>query len=237
MATFVLIPGAGSDAWFWHLVEPELRVAGHDVVAVELPCEDDAAGLAEYTDAVVAAIADRAGRDDLVVVGHSMGALTAPLVCARVSVALLVLVAAMTPQPGETGAEWGANTGSGEARQRAADAGGWSVDDEVALYLHDVPADVVAASEAHQLGQSGRPFEDPWPLAAWPDVPTRFLLCRDDRCFPADLQRRVARERLGIVPDEMEGGHLPPLAHPEELSRRLLAYAAEVTGSPEARSR
>ena len=228
MATFVLIPGAGSDAWHWHLVEPALRAAGHDVVAVELPCEDDGAGLAEYTDAVVAAIGDRVDRGDLVVVGQSMGGLTAPLVCARVPVALLVLVAAMTPRPGETGDEWGTNTGSGEARRRAAAAEGWDVEDMDAMFLHDVPPDVVAASEGHQFEQSDRPFEDPWPLDAWPDVPTRFLLCRDDRCFPAELQRRVVRERLGIVPDEMVGGHLPALAHPEELSRRLLAYAAEV---------
>src|SRR6478752_4703969 len=69
MATFVLIPGAGSTAWYWHLVEPELRVRGHDVIAVTLPVDDDAAGLAEYTDAVIAAIEEQApGADDLVLV-------------------------------------------------------------------------------------------------------------------------------------------------------------------------
>src|SRR4029453_14887530 len=86
------------------------------------------------------------------------------------------------------------------------------------------PAAVQAESVAHLKDQSGTPFEKPWPLAAWPDVPTRFLLCRDDRFFPADFQRRVVRERLGIVPDEMDGGHLPALAHPHELVERLEAY-------------
>ena len=76
--------------------------------------------------------------------------------------------------------------------------------------------------------QSGTPFEKPWPLAAWPDVPTRFLLCRDDRFFPAEFQRRVVQERLGFTPDEMVGGHLPALAHPDELAARLLAYDAEL---------
>jgi hypothetical protein len=60
-------------------------------------------------------------------------------------------------------------------------------------------------------------------------VPTRFLLCRDDRFFPADFQRRVVRDRLGIVPDEMDGGHLPALARPRELVRRLEAYRAELS--------
>jgi hypothetical protein len=30
MATYVLIHGAGSDSWYWHLVTPLLRAHGHD---------------------------------------------------------------------------------------------------------------------------------------------------------------------------------------------------------------
>jgi pimeloyl-ACP methyl ester carboxylesterase len=97
--------------------------------------------------------------------------------------------------------------------------------DEVRLFLHDVPPEVAAESIHHIKNQSGRPFEDPWPLAAWPDVPTRFLLSRDDRFFPADFLRRVVPQRLGITPDEMDGGHLPALARPKELAQRLLDYA------------
>jgi pimeloyl-ACP methyl ester carboxylesterase len=41
LTTFVLIHGAGDSAWYWHLVEPELRKCGHDVVAMDLPCGDD----------------------------------------------------------------------------------------------------------------------------------------------------------------------------------------------------
>src|SRR4029453_7191176 len=100
MSTYVLIHGAGSDSWYWPLVEPELRVRGHDVVAPDLPCDDDAAGLREYTNAVVDALA---GHDtsDVVVVAQSLGAFTAPLVCERVPAGLIVLVAAMVPRSGE----------------------------------------------------------------------------------------------------------------------------------------
>ena len=58
MTTFVLIHGAGDVGWYWHLVEAELRARGHDTVAPDLPCEDDAAGLPEYADAVIEAIGD-----------------------------------------------------------------------------------------------------------------------------------------------------------------------------------
>jgi len=75
--------------------------------------------------------------------------------------------------------------------------------------------------------QSNTPWERPWPLAAWPAVPTRFLLCRDDRVFPAAFLRRVVRERLGIAPDEIDGGHYVALSRPRELADRLEAYRAE----------
>ena len=227
MATFVLIPGAGSDSWYWHLVAPELRARGHDVVAVDLPCDDDSAGLDEYADVVVDAIGDRR---DLVLVAQSMGAFTAPLVCERVPVELMVLVAAMVPRPGESPGDWWANTGHAQARREQAerDGRGTGDDDPAALFLHDLPPDVAAEAMTRGRNQSGTPFEKTWPLDRWPDVPTRFLLCRHDRFFPAAFQRRVVRERLGIVPDEMDGGHLPALAHPDDLAERLVAYAAEL---------
>jgi hypothetical protein len=58
-------------------------------------------------------------------------------------------------------------------------------------------------------------------------------LCRDDRFFPAEFQRRVVRERLGIVPDEMDGGHLPALSRSHELAQRLLRYLGEVELTPQ----
>src|SRR5215216_5833622 len=81
MATFALIHGGGGSAWDWHLVARELREDGHDPTAVDLPCEDASAGWWDYADAVVGAIGDRS---EVVVVGHSLGGFTAPLVCARI---------------------------------------------------------------------------------------------------------------------------------------------------------
>ncbi len=48
----------------------------------------------------------------------------------------------------------------------------------------------------------------------------------DDRLFPPGFLRRVARDRLGITPDEIDGGHTPALSRPHELADRLEAYAA-----------
>ena len=227
-STFALIHGAGDVGWYWHLVEAELRERGHDVVAPDLPCDDDAAGLAEYADAVVRAIGDRT---DPVVVAQSLGGFTAPLVCERVSVRLVVLVAPMIPDPNEAPVDYWSDT-------RYGDEGAEWYDDEIDMFYQDVPPEL--ASEALRRGrtQSEARMGEPSPLEAWPDVPTRVLLCRDDRLLPPGFVRRVAQERLGIVPDEMDGGHTPALSHPKELADRLEAYAAEmVTGLPSTNSR
>jgi pimeloyl-ACP methyl ester carboxylesterase len=221
MSTFVLIHGAGDVGWYWHLVEAELRRRGHDAVAPDLPCEDDAAGLPEYADAVVEAIGDRT---DLVVVAQSLGGFTAPLVCDRVPVKLLVLVAPMIPVPKEAPADYWANTRYGEEVQER-------YEDDVALFYHDVPPELASEALRRSRKQSETRLAEPSPLAAWPDVSTRVLLCRDDRLFPAAFVRRVARERLGIVPDEIEGGHTPALSRPKELAERLEAYASQANVS------
>jgi pimeloyl-ACP methyl ester carboxylesterase len=193
------------------------------VTAVDLPSSDDSASIAEYVDVVVASIGDRR---DIVLVAQSMGGFTAPLVAERVAVEMIVLVAGMVPNVGESPGDWWANTGQPDAQRLRAEEEGYSagMNDPVALFLHDVPAEVVTESAHHVHEQSATPFMAPWPGKGWPDVPTRFLLCRDDRLFPAAFQRRVVAERLGIVPDEIEGGHLPALARPRELAARLHDY-------------
>lgn len=216
MATYVLIHGAGADSWYWHLVAPELEVLGHEVVAPDLPCDDDAAGFPEYADTVVEAVGNH--RPPLVIVAQSLAGFTAPLVAERVPVEMMVLVAAMVPRPGESAGEWWANTGHVFPDPF----------DPVEVFCHDLPLELAAEAGSHMRVQSGRPFEKPWPLPAWPNVPTRFLLCRHDRFFPPEFQRRVVSERLGIVPDEIDGGHLPALGRPRELAQRLEVYRAGV---------
>jgi pimeloyl-ACP methyl ester carboxylesterase len=235
MATFVLIPGSGGTASYWHLVEPELQARGHRTIAVDLPAGDDDAGFGEYADAVVAAIDGAAadvGRhadERLVVVAQSMGGFTAPAVCERVPVSLLVLVNAMIPAAGETAGDWWDNTGAPAARREQDIRDGRSPDadfDLATYFFHDVPRSVADEAMATPQSQSDTAFADVGLDGAWPAVRTRVLSGRDDRFFPVDFQRRVAEARLGITPDVIPGGHLVALAQPAELAARLAAYAA-----------
>ena len=174
MSTFAFIHGAGDVGWYWHLVEAELRGRGHDTVAPDLPIEDDDAGLSAYADVLVDAVGDR---QDVVVVGQSFGGYIAPLVADRIGARLIVLVAGMVPSPGESAEEMFANTGW--QPEPLEDSSARSV------FYHDVPSGLIDEALAKERRQSDTPGSEPWPLPAWPDIPTRFALCTNDRFFPA----------------------------------------------------
>jgi pimeloyl-ACP methyl ester carboxylesterase len=211
-------------------VVPLLEAAGQQAVALDLPADDENAGLPEYADLAAAAASRDGGpgaSGGTVVVAQSLGGFTAPLVCDRVPVDLLVLLNAMIPVPGETAGDWWDHTGVTPARDAAAQAGGYPPGYDLETYfLHDVPPEIAAAGEPYQKPEAGIAFAQPCDIKEWPAVPTRVVAGRDDRFFPAAFQRRVARDRLGLGTDEVPGGHLAALSYPAELAGRLLAYLA-----------
>jgi len=219
--TFVLVPGAGGDSHYWHLVAPLL---GSDTVSVHLPAGDPDAGLAEYADAIVAAAG---GAREVTLVAQSLGGFSAPLAADRLDVRRLVLLNAMVPKPGETFNEWWGAVGQQEAFREYAEREGRDPDadfDERELFFHDVPPEVTESMYARgEPQQADRPCGEPWPLDAWPDVATSAITGRHDRFFPEPLQRAYLMDRLGIEPTVIDGGHLVALSNPKGLADVLLA--------------
>jgi pimeloyl-ACP methyl ester carboxylesterase len=219
--SFVLVPGAGGNAGYWQLVQPLIREAGFSSTAVTLP-NWPGATFSDHADAIVAAAG---APNDVTLVAQSMGAFSAPLTCERLPVAQLLLVNAMIPAPGETAGEWWGNTGQAEAMRandlregRDADAGF----DAQTHFLHDIPPDVLTLLSSADEPPADSLFETAFALNRWPDVPTAVIAGRDDRFFPYEFQRRVAKERLGLDAEQLPGGHLLALSQPEALARRLL---------------
>ena len=220
MTSFVLIPGAGGAAWVWHRVVAELSDRGHDAVAVQLPADDESAGLHEYADIVVATANGRRGA---VVVAQSLGAFTAPLAAEGLHASHVVLVNAMVPLPGETAGAWWGNVDSEQARLVAAERGGWTTEIDLETYFgHDVPPEVWATGAAEQRNEADRAFTDPCDFTAWP-APVSAIAGRDDRFFPVEFQQKLARERLGVDAIVVPGGHLAALSHPVEMTDALLS--------------
>ena len=99
MATFALVHGAWHGAWCWERLSPQLEDAGHRVLAVDLPARDPTAGLTRYAELTADALGDA---DDVVVVGHSLGAGSIPIVATLRPVRHLVFLCGLLPEPGKS---------------------------------------------------------------------------------------------------------------------------------------
>jgi pimeloyl-ACP methyl ester carboxylesterase len=231
MPTFVLIPGAGGNESYWSLLVPELQRRGHAAVPVDIVEDDPELGLAGFAATVEAAMA---GYDDVVLVAQSLGGFTAPMV--RTPVRMIVLLNAMIPRPGETPGDWWGNTDSAAARRAADEAAGRDPEFDLERhFLHDLSEDARAALFT---GPPREPADaamgQPCEFERWPDVPIKVLIGRDDRFFPAEFQRRVAADRLGLEVDEIPGGHLVAVSNPAAVADRLVGYLGDLDRSPAA---
>jgi pimeloyl-ACP methyl ester carboxylesterase len=227
MAHFLLLHGACHGGWCWSAVAEILRAAGHETSAPDLPCEDLAAGLSESTDVAVASL--RGAVDDVVVVGHSLGALVVPLVAHRLPVRRMTMLAGIVGAPRAslkslaaedadrdlplTGADLETDA---EGRFRFSVAGARRV-------LYEDCAPEVAEAAIARLRYQRSMWTEVADFDAWPDVETVSIICAEDRVVNPTWSKRVARERLGIEAVELPGGHSPFLARPEALVDVLLA--------------
>ena len=133
----------------------------------------------------------------------------------------------MIPAAGESPAQWWDHTGYKDAAEHQAklDGGQTGHDDPLVTYYNGVPHPLAQeAMKRGGRGESSAVYNTPWPLDSWPDVPTKFILGKDDHFFPAAFMRRLATERLGTVADEIPGCHCAALSHPKELSNLLVSY-------------
>jgi pimeloyl-ACP methyl ester carboxylesterase len=198
---------------------------------MDLPCDDVAAGCSEYAAVVVDALRDV--DDRVVVVGHSLGGLTIPLVAAARPVAQLVFLCGFVPRPGR--GPW--ELEDGEPSPFGEAFGGFERDELgrtvwrdadaaiAALYADCDPSEARAAA-ARLRPQGPLPNSQPCPLDELPHVPTSVIFTRDDPAVSVAGVRWTAKDRLGgIEPIELPGRHSPMLARPAELAEVLLRLA------------
>jgi pimeloyl-ACP methyl ester carboxylesterase len=178
---------------------------------------------------VLAAVHDVPG-DELVLVGHSAGGLTIPLVAVARPVRALVFLAALLPDPGRSIAQQFDEEPEmilpGFDYVEGAD-GMLHVPDAVAwrCFYHDVPEPQARAAIAELRGQTPATIEERTPLRAWPVVPMRYVACGADRIIAPDWQMTAPRRRHGLDPVRIDSGHCPGLTRPAELADLLVALA------------
>jgi pimeloyl-ACP methyl ester carboxylesterase len=213
--SYILIPGAGGMAWYWHRVVALLEQAQREAIAVDLPGDDESAGLDDYAEIVVREIGQRT---NVTLVAQSLGAFTAAVACERISVGKLIFVNAMVSVPGETT----------RARIVAAERGGYGTEFDLQTYfLHDLPEGVLRSGPAHQRDEAEIVFIQPCNFRRWPQIPMRVIASADDRFFPLEFQRRIARSRLKTDVHVIRGSHLVALSNPEGLVEQFVGYEHE----------
>lgn len=226
MAHFLLLHGACHGGWCWDAVTPILRSAGHQTTTPDFPCEDLTAGLSDYADTAVASL--DAGVDELVVVGHSLGALVAPILAHRLPTRRMVMLAGIVGAPRASLESLAAADADrdlpladadletdSEGRFRFTEAGARRV-----LY-QDCPRAAADAALA-QLRFQRSMWREVADFDAWPQVETWSVTCTDDQLVNPHWSNRVARDRLGVEPIELPGGHSPFVSRPAELAELLL---------------
>jgi len=229
MSLFALVHGGAHGGWCWELLVPELEKRGHSAVAPDLPIEDDAAGARENAKVVADAIPP--GENDVVVVGHSLGGLTGPLVAQVRPVRRMVFLAAQVPALGMSNLEYLAtepeavvfsgaeNLAQGEMPAEDDQLVGW--ERARAGFYHDVDEQVARHAWERFRRQSFTVMTERTPLEAWPDVPSTYIVATEDRAVGTEWSRRRAKE-IGADLIELAGSHSPFYARPAELADILV---------------
>jgi pimeloyl-ACP methyl ester carboxylesterase len=228
MTTVALVHGAHHGGWCWNRLVPELESRGLATVAPDLPCDDPGAGLAEYASTVEASIG---GRDDVVLVGHSLGSLTIPLVASHRPIRRMIFLCSVPTGPGPAidGQLAGMVTPEFIAAPRFHDGHGREVLGNQAarqLFFDDCEEADACWAVAMLRPQAPRPLAEPTPLPTWPDVPQSVVLTTDDRVVRMAWAVPAARERLGGEdPVLLPGSHSPFLSRPAALAGVLAMEA------------
>jgi pimeloyl-ACP methyl ester carboxylesterase len=214
---FGLVHGSGHGAWCWQRLIGALAALGYTSVAMDLPCEEEGAGARRYADTVVDVLADVA--DDVVLVGHSLGGLTIPVVASERPIRKLIFLAAVMPMPGQ----------SLEEQKEAEPCMVFPFEEPSSLrrrwYNATNEADATWAL-AQVRAQSQTPTREVTPLVAWPDVDAAYIVPSDDHAINPAWERKASRERLGVEPHELAGAdHSLFLSRPADLARLLVKLA------------
>lgn len=218
---FVLLHGTVQAPAGWERLAGALEARGHRAFTVDFPTGEPGLLADDYAAIAAGQVAVR----EAVVVAHSGAGLLLPAVAEAMHASRLVWLAAAVP-------DFGGASFARQSQESAPDIAGeeWlafghlSTDDPVvAAYFgfHDCDLETLrwALTTMRLFFPEAVYAQDP--PSARPPVPSTFVLPRHDRTLRPDWMRKIARERLGIDPVEVDGGHFPHVSRPVELAEIL----------------
>jgi pimeloyl-ACP methyl ester carboxylesterase len=231
MSTFCLVNGSTQNPLCWKLLVAELARHGHQTITPSLPVDEPAASATRYAEVIAQAL--QTTDDDVILVGHSASGMFIPMVPRLRSISRLVYLAALIPKPGlsirdQLIADPDMLSPAWLAACRASDDPFANDDVAVEFLFHDCDAEAKSLGLATRMRMYAEgAITELFPLAALPEVRSSYIVCSDDRTISPAWSRRTARERLGVDPIELPGGHCPYLSRPVRLAQVLMELAGE----------
>ena len=242
----VLIHGAWQGSWAFDAWLPYLHARGWHTQALDLPGNGwgtpGPASLPAYVDHVCATV-DSVG-ERVVLVGHSGGGLIATAVAERIpgKIQCLVYLAGMMLPSGLSYAELLRHAACDYPGQDLRGIGPhlvWTPDRRfscvpeaaaLSFFLQDCEEGAArrAASLLRPQAETGRAISVDWTAQRAGQVPRVYVEALRDRSIPLVMQRRMQALVPGARRIELDCGHVPQLANPEELTLRLAATLATV---------
>jgi pimeloyl-ACP methyl ester carboxylesterase len=229
----VLVHGANTDGSGWRGVYGILAKDGYHVSIVQQPLS----GLGDDVAAAQRVLDLQDG--PVVLVGHSYGGAIITVAGADPKVKVLVYVAALQPDKGESAAKLAASMpGDVPASDLKATKDGFIFVDP-AKFAADVAADVPkvqAQFMAHaQMPVAAAAFDAPVTVAAWHDKPSFAIIATQDRALSPKLARFMYR-RSGAKVTQIRGSHLIYVSQPRAVAK-VIEKAARSGGDSTAKAR
>ncbi|MEM0967328.1 MAG: alpha/beta hydrolase [Verrucomicrobiota bacterium] len=233
MTEFVLIHGGSHGAWCWSKVIDELEKLGHRGIAFDLPGhgEDFTPRETVTKDSYVEAASRFISELDsnrVVVVAHSIAGMILPDLASSLGKKLkeIIYVAAVVLQKSQRTIDLIPEDRRPSYFEMAV------LSEDNSLLLDFDKAYSLFFSDLHE--EEARSLYDrltPQPFAVYlaparedptsSYVPMRYILCTEDRVFPAPMCREWAGA-LGVPIEEIVSGHDVMLSHPRELANVLM---------------
>ena len=229
--TIVLVHGAFADSSGWNTVAGRLIRDGYPVIAFSNPLRGPTAD-ADYLRQFLSTI-----DGPVVLVGHSYGgAVITNAATGNPNVKSLVYVAAYALAEGESVAAANA-LGGGHTdvidhlviRPFPGAAGGDAdayIDPAYfpTLFAQDLPKSTARVMAATQRPGALAALLTPSGAPAWEDIPSWYLVARQDRIIPPEAERAMAA-RAGSTTVEIDSSHVAMMSHPSVVISLIKAAA------------
>ena len=230
--TVVLVHGAFADASGWAGVTSRLQRRGYTVVAPANPLRGVAAD-SSYLASVLASIPG-----PIVLAGHSYGGeVITNAATGNRNVKALVYVAAFAPDQGETAGGLAAQFPGSQLtpenlvlRPFPVSATQTGLDAYInparfhQIFCADLPTSTAAVMAASQRPAAVTALGEPSGAPAWKTIPSWFLVARQDRAIPAQLQRFEA-QRMHAHTREVDSSHVAMMSHPDVVTKLVVRAA------------